>query len=177
VPDRLRHQCPAGHLHPQRPAVRHGALRRRRALLERRQGAAQERAAGRLGVDLRAAAGMTENPMHAEEDARPPRLFASLGPMLAALALITVAGAGAQDVSPEQIATGARIFARNCSPCHGPHMRDPESAFDLRKFPHDAHDRFVSSVTHGKNQMPPWGDLLKAEEIEALWSYVVAGEK
>jgi mono/diheme cytochrome c family protein len=87
------------------------------------------------------------------------------------------AAAAAQDVSPQRIETGAKIFARNCSPCHGPRMRDPESAFDLRTFPHDAHDRFIASVTRGKNQMPPWGDLLEPEEIEALWAYVVAGEK
>jgi mono/diheme cytochrome c family protein len=31
-------------------------------------------------------------------------------------------------------------------------------------------------VTRGKNQMPPWGDLLKPQEVEALWAYVVAGE-
>jgi mono/diheme cytochrome c family protein len=79
-------------------------------------------------------------------------------------------------LAPKQIAAGAKIFARNCSPCHGAQMRDPESAFDLRKFPRDAHDRFVSSVTHGKNQMPPWGDLLKTDEIEALWADVVAGD-
>jgi hypothetical protein len=24
--------------------------------------------------------------------------------------------------------------------------------------------------------MPPWGDLVKPEDIEALWAYVVAGE-
>jgi mono/diheme cytochrome c family protein len=102
--------------------------------------------------------------------------FARVRRATASLALVTTAVAGAQDFAPEQIAAGAKIFARNCSPCHGTHMRDPESAFDLRKFPHDAHDRFVSSVTHGKNQMPPWGDLLKTEEIEALWAYVVAGE-
>jgi len=30
-------------------------------------------------------------------------------------------------------------------------------------------------VTRGKNQMPPWGGLLKPEEVEALWAYVVAG--
>ena len=120
---------------------------------------------------------MTKHTVHAGESAGSPRFFASLRRVAAALALIAVAHAGAQDFSPEQIATGARIFARNCSPCHGPHMRDPESAFDLRKFPHDAHDRFVSSVTHGKNQMPPWGDLIKPDEIEALWAYVVAGEK
>jgi mono/diheme cytochrome c family protein len=83
----------------------------------------------------------------------------------------------AQEFPQPQIEAGAKIFARNCSPCHGARMRDPEGAFDLRKFPHDAHDRFVTSVTHGRNQMPPWGDLLKPEEIEALWAYVVAGEK
>jgi mono/diheme cytochrome c family protein len=82
-----------------------------------------------------------------------------------------------QDFPPEQIRAGAALFDRNCAPCHGSHMEDPESAFDLRTFPHDQHSRFVESVTKGKNSMPPWGGQLKPEDIEALWSYVVAGEK
>jgi mono/diheme cytochrome c family protein len=87
--------------------------------------------------------------------------------------------AAAQDAEfvPEQIKTGAAIYARNCSPCHGARMQDPEAAFDLRKFPREQHERFVSSVTRGKNQMPPWGDLLKLQDVEALWAYVVAGER
>ena len=56
-------------------------------------------------------------------------------------------------------------------------MQNPEAAFDLRTFPPDEHERFVSSVTHGKNQMPPWGDLLNTEDIESLWAYVMAGER
>ena len=101
------------------------------------------------------------------------------GVSLAAAIALWCATAAAQDQSfpPQQIATGANIFARNCSPCHGPRMQDPESAFDLRKFPPNQHDRFVNSVTHGKNQMPPWGDILKPQDIEALWAYVVAGER
>ena len=92
------------------------------------------------------------------------------------------ATASAQKSSPKkfsakQISAGAAIFARNCSPCHGAHMADPEGAFDLRTFPHDQHSRFVNSVTNGKNSMPPWGGLLKPEEIEELWAYVLAGEK
>jgi mono/diheme cytochrome c family protein len=79
--------------------------------------------------------------------------------------------------SAKQVTAGAAIFARNCSPCHGAHMADPQGAFDLRTFPHDQHSRFVSSVTNGKNSMPPWGGLLKPEEIEDLWAYVVVGEK
>ena len=82
----------------------------------------------------------------------------------------------AEDFPPERIRAGATIFSRNCSPCHGTRMQNPESAFDLREFPPDQRERFVSSVTRGKNQMPPWGDLLKPEEIEALWAYVMAGE-
>jgi mono/diheme cytochrome c family protein len=79
--------------------------------------------------------------------------------------------------SAKQISAGAAIFARNCSPCHGAHMADPEGAFDLRTFPHDQHSRFINSVTNGKNSMPPWGGLLKPEEIEELWAYVVTGKK
>jgi mono/diheme cytochrome c family protein len=105
--------------------------------------------------------------------------------VLAAAAAIMAASASqcarAQDTgatfAPEQIQAGAAIFARNCAPCHGAHMRDPESAFDLRTFPRDAHERFVSSVTNGKNQMPPWGGMLKPEDVEALWAYVLAGER
>ena len=89
----------------------------------------------------------------------------------------TLPAAGTDDFPPARIAAGSAIFARNCSPCHGARMRDPDSAFDLRTFPPDQHDRFVSSVTHGKKQMPPWGDLLGADQIESLWAYVMAGEQ
>src|SRR5215469_18691310 len=95
----------------------------------------------------------------------------------AAALLCAMAAAQAQSFPPQQIAAGSDIFSRNCSPCHGPRMQDPESAFDLRTFPPGEHDRFVRSVTYGKNQMPPWGDLLKSDDIEALWAYVILGEK
>ena len=78
--------------------------------------------------------------------------------------------------SPEQIGKGAETFAVFCSPCHGERMSSPEF-FDLKTFPPDQHARFVNSVTNGKNAMPAWRGQLKPEDIEALWSYVVAGEK
>jgi mono/diheme cytochrome c family protein len=88
------------------------------------------------------------------------------------------APAAAQDAfPPEQVRRGADIYERNCSPCHGPRLNGEESAFDLRKFPRDQRARFVTSVTRGKNAMPPWGDLLKPDDLDALWAYVVAGER
>ena len=96
--------------------------------------------------------------------------------------VLALFGAGTAAQSPEeflpqQIQKGADIFARHCSPCHGAHMADPQGAFDLRQFPRDQKSRFVHSVSKGKDNMPPWGDLLKPEDIDALWAYVVAGEK
>ena len=97
-----------------------------------------------------------------------------------ALGCVTAPAQSAKKVpkfGKKQVAQGAEIYARNCSPCHGAHMDDPNGAFDLRAFPPDQHDRFVNSVTNGKNSMPAWGGLLKPEEIEALWAYVIAGER
>ena len=84
----------------------------------------------------------------------------------------------AQDAPvPEQIKKGSATYSQNCSACHGPRMLDPQGAFDLRAFPRDQKERFLVSVSKGKNQMPPWGGLLSADDIESLWAYVIAGEK
>jgi mono/diheme cytochrome c family protein len=88
------------------------------------------------------------------------------------------AGACAQDgFPPEQIKQGSTMYSQNCAPCHGPRMADPQGAFDLRTFPPDQKNRFLNSVSKGKNSMPPWGGLFNEAEIEALWAYVMAGEK
>jgi mono/diheme cytochrome c family protein len=91
--------------------------------------------------------------------------------------LMAAPAAQAQAFAPDQVRKGAELFAVNCSPCHGPRMQGSESAFDLRKFPPDQRERFLRSVTRGKNQMPPWGDALSPDQLDALWDYVVAGER
>lgn len=80
-------------------------------------------------------------------------------------------------IKPEQVKSGAALYAQHCAACHGPRMKNPEGAFDLLTFPGDQRSRFIQSVTQGKASMPPWGGLLKPEEIDSLWAYVVAGEK
>jgi hypothetical protein len=56
-------------------------------------------------------------------------------------------------------------------------MEGAQWAIDLKTFPKDQPARFIDSVTNGMRNMPPWGDVLKPDEVEALWAYVVAGEK
>jgi mono/diheme cytochrome c family protein len=101
----------------------------------------------------------------------------------AALALtmgLLSASAAAQDSAsfpPEQVKKGAALYASHCESCHGVRMIGPPWAIDLKTFPRDNPARFVDSVTNGIRGMPPWGDVLKPDEIKALWAYVVAGEK
>jgi len=91
--------------------------------------------------------------------------------------LATPVGAENESFSAEDVKKGSAIYSQNCAPCHGPRMLDPQGAFDLRQFPRNDKDRFVTSVAKGKNQMPPWAGLLSPGDIDALWAYVFAGEK
>ena len=98
-------------------------------------------------------------------------------PSAFALAVGCMSAVAQERFPAAQIKAGSAIFAQSCAPCHGARMLDAQAAFDLRKFPPGDKGRFILSVTKGKNQMPPWGDLFKPDEIEALWAYVIAGEK
>ena len=66
--------------------------------------------------------------------------------------------AAAQSFPPAQVKRGAEVYAANCAT-------------------RDGRARFLDSVTNGVRNMPPWGDVLKPDDIAALWSYLVEGEK
>ena len=94
---------------------------------------------------------------------------------------LACAGAAAQDTggkpfAADQVKKGADLYELNCATCHGARLANPEWAADLRNFPRGDRARFVDTVTHGVRNMPPWGDVLKPDDIEALWAYVVAGD-
>jgi mono/diheme cytochrome c family protein len=93
--------------------------------------------------------------------------------------VLVCASAVAQNapVTPEQIKAGAEIYATNCATCHGNRMKNPEWAIDLATIPKDDRQRFIQSVSGGKGNMPPWGDVLKPADIEALWAYFSTAEK
>ena len=100
----------------------------------------------------------------------------ALAGMMAAAAVAADPPAAADAPAPGPAAQGARVYARMCSRCHGADMVGPVAqAYDLRRFPPDDRARFVTSVTQGKGNMPPWAGVLTDQEIEALWAYVRAG--
>ena len=93
--------------------------------------------------------------------------------------LLTGTGAAAQgpEFAPDKIKAGSEVYATYCTPCHGAQMQYPGGSFDLRTFPPAQFARFEAAVVKGKNNMPPWGEVLQPGELEALWAYVMAGEK
>jgi mono/diheme cytochrome c family protein len=94
----------------------------------------------------------------------------------AAASVLMYAGAApAQDAAAAQVKRGAVIYEENCSACHGRELADPPWAADLRAFPKTDRARFIDTVTRGIRGMPPWGDVLKRDEIEAVWGYVLSG--
>jgi mono/diheme cytochrome c family protein len=113
-----------------------------------------------------------------------------VAPTLAAV-LAAAAPAGAEDAAQKSahvapgggdaalVQQGKAIYAHRCSHCHGFNMVSAGTVtYDLRGFPRDAKDRFLESVVNGKdNRMPPWGDVLSLDEIEAVWAYVMTRGK
>jgi mono/diheme cytochrome c family protein len=85
--------------------------------------------------------------------------------------------AAPEPADAEMAARGKALYMHHCSHCHGFNMVNAGSvAYDLRQFPHNDKARFVHSVTEGKNgRMPQWGDLLKPQEIDEIWAYVLTG--
>ena len=76
----------------------------------------------------------------------------------------------------KQVEKGADLYAQRCEGCHGEKLRNTSGgwSFDLRRLRPDEHDRFVESVTSGKDNMPSWYGVLRDDEIEAIWSYIRA---
>jgi mono/diheme cytochrome c family protein len=75
------------------------------------------------------------------------------------------------------IGPGKTAYAQKCGHCHGPNMVTSGTvAPDLRTFPDD-NARFTTTVKQGKNNMPPWKDILSDQEITEIWAFVSSRRK
>jgi mono/diheme cytochrome c family protein len=85
-----------------------------------------------------------------------------------AVSLVLASPVAAQEL----VQAGEAVYAERCAECHGPRLRNPGTAFDLKQLKADERPRFDKSVLEGKGQMPPWRGRLTAAEIDQLWAYI-----
>ncbi len=92
--------------------------------------------------------------------------------MAAALLVSPVGAQGAED-DPAQVEAGMAVYEASCAGCHGADGMGSDRGRSLTDVAGEA-DRAVhfASVANGKTGMPPFGDNLSAEEIDAAISYV-----
>ena len=73
----------------------------------------------------------------------------------------------------DDIEHGRDQYRRTCQQCHGLNMvNSGTTIYDLRRFPIDDPERFFTSVTNGKGNMPAFKEALSIEQMKLLWAYV-----
>jgi mono/diheme cytochrome c family protein len=97
-------------------------------------------------------------------------MLKTLGAGLVVCALTAAGSAAAQDQA--LVAAGAEVYNTHCAECHGERLVNPGSSFDLRKLGAGERARFDTSVTEGKGQMPAWGGVVDAKQMDQLWAYI-----
>jgi mono/diheme cytochrome c family protein len=68
---------------------------------------------------------------------------------------------------------GRRTYTSSCARCHGIGLVNTGYGFDLRTFPKDDKERFLRSVTKGLRAMPAWEGVLRDEQMDAIWAYIL----
>jgi mono/diheme cytochrome c family protein len=86
--------------------------------------------------------------------------------------------ANGKNYDPGLAPKGRRLYQAFCQKCHGLNLVNNSPAFfDLRKLRIDEKPRFYRSVSLGLRAMPAWGEVIKPDEMEQLWSYIMTTNK
>jgi mono/diheme cytochrome c family protein len=90
--------------------------------------------------------------------------------------LSVVVVASAQDVMLDKakLEAGETVYNNYCAVCHGDRLVSTGQFPNLRRLTANDRAKFGTTVLNGKNQMPPWKDVLSDAEIDQLWAYVRA---
>jgi len=86
------------------------------------------------------------------------------------VAALLSAPALAQDRAKVQ--AGAEAYETHCATCHGERLRNTGSAFDLLQLKPNERARYEQALSDGKGQMPSFGGVISAEEIDQIWAYI-----
>jgi mono/diheme cytochrome c family protein len=90
--------------------------------------------------------------------------------------LLLFAAASAQDAMPDKakLEAGETVYNNYCAVCHGDRLVSTGQFPNLRRLTVNDRAKFAITVRNGRNQMPPWKDVLSDVEIDQLWAYIRA---
>ena len=86
------------------------------------------------------------------------------------------AAASAQDAMSDKakLEAGEMVYNNYCAVCHGDRLVSTGQFPNLRRLTANDRAKFGTMVRNGRNQMPPWKDVLSDAEIDQLWAYIRA---
>jgi mono/diheme cytochrome c family protein len=84
--------------------------------------------------------------------------------------------ASAQEAAPDKakIEGGETVYNTYCAVCHGDNLVSTGQFPNLRRLTAKDGEKFDTTVRNGRNQMPPWKDVLSDAQIDQTWSYIRA---
>jgi mono/diheme cytochrome c family protein len=90
--------------------------------------------------------------------------------------LLSPAATSAQDAMPDKakLEAGETVYNNYCAVCHGDRLVSTGQFPNLRRLTANDRAKFDTTVRDGRNQMPPWKDVLSDSEIDQLWAYIRA---
>ncbi|MEA2945930.1 MAG: hypothetical protein QOI40_1260 [Alphaproteobacteria bacterium] len=73
-----------------------------------------------------------------------------------------------------KIEAGDTVYNTYCAVCHGDNLVSSGQFPNLRRLTANDRGKFDTTVRNGRNQMPPWKDVLSDDKIDQLWAYIRA---
>jgi mono/diheme cytochrome c family protein len=73
-----------------------------------------------------------------------------------------------------KIEAGETVYNTYCAVCHGDNLVSTGQFPNLRRLTAKDREKFDSTVRNGRNQMPPWKDVVSDPQLDQLWSYIRA---
>jgi len=95
-----------------------------------------------------------------------------LGSVLWLMPMISAQDAAAPDKA--KIEAGETVYNTYCAVCHGDNLVSTGQFPNLRRLTAKDREKFDTTVRNGRNQMPPWKDVLSDAQIDQAWSYIRA---
>jgi mono/diheme cytochrome c family protein len=82
----------------------------------------------------------------------------------------------AEEAPPDKakIDAGETVYSTYCAVCHGDNLISTGQFPNLRRLTAKDREKFETTVRNGRNQMPPWKDVLSDAQIDQAWSYIRA---